>query len=336
MWEGDCERMLHYFLRRFLIAIITVIAISILSFAIIQLPRGDYVNTYVAQQTASGTQISAEESENLRKQYGLDQPMWRQYLTWISNVLRGDFGLSFEWQRPVSSVIGERLMLTIVLTSAAVVFTWIIALPIGIYSAVRQYSPLDYLFTFIGFIGLAIPSFLVALILMYLGFKYFNADIGGLFSSEYVNAPWSRGRVWDLMKHLPLPAMVLALSGTAEVIRVMRANLLDELRKPYVSAARAKGLTEWQVIMRHPVRVALNPFISTIGYLLPYVISGSVIVSLVLSLPTIGPLLLRSLLAQDMYLAGAIVLLLGVMTVIGTFISDLLLMWVDPRIRSEM
>jgi len=328
--------MLHYFLRRFLIAIITVIAISILSFAIIQLPRGDYVNTYVAQQTASGTQISAEESENLRKQYGLDQPMWRQYLTWISNVLRGDFGLSFEWQRPVSSVIGERLMLTIVLTSAAVVFTWIIALPIGIYSAVRQYSPLDYLFTFIGFIGLAIPSFLVALILMYLGFKYFNADIGGLFSSEYVNAPWSRGRVWDLMKHLPLPAMVLALSGTAEVIRVMRANLLDELRKPYVSAARAKGLTEWQVIMRHPVRVALNPFISTIGYLLPYVISGSVIVSLVLSLPTIGPLLLRSLLAQDMYLAGAIVLLLGVMTVIGTFISDLLLMWVDPRIRSEM
>lgn len=327
--------MLRYLINRTLMAIVTIAAISMLSFAIIQLPRGDYINSYVAQQTASGTEISRQEAENLREQYGLDKPAWVQYLRWLGKMMHGDFGMSLEWQRSVSSVIGERLLMTVILTLAAVIFTWVIALPIGIYSAVRQYSLLDYLFTLIGFLGLAIPSFLLALILMYIGFKYFNADIGGLFSAEYVNAPWSSARVWDLMKHLPLPAVILAMSGTAEVIRVMRANLLDELRKPYVTAARAKGLTEWQVITRHPVRVALNPFVSTIGYLLPYIVSGSVIVSLVLSLPTVGPLLLRSLLAQDMFLAGTIVLLLGVLTVIGTFISDVLLMWIDPRIRSE-
>ena len=248
-------------------------------------------------------------------------------------ILRGNFGMAMEWGRPVADVIGDRLTLTMVISIAAIIFTWGIALPIGIYSAVRPYSVLDYVFTFVGFIGLAIPGFLLALVVMYVGFKYFGANVGGLFSPDYAEAPWSTARVWDLTKHLPIPAVVLGVAGTAQLIRIMRSNLLDELRKPYVMTARARGLPEWKVVLRYPVRVALNPFISTIGYLLPYIVSGSIIVSLVLSLPTVGPLLLKSLIAQDMFLAGTIVLLLGVMTVIGTFISDLLLMWVDPRIR---
>jgi peptide/nickel transport system permease protein len=235
----------------------------------------------------------------------------------------------------VLEVIGDRLWLTMVVSVAAIVLTWGLALPIGVYSAVRQYSVGDYVATFIGFIGIAVPSFLLALVLMYLGFKYFNANIGGLFSDEFVEAPWSLARAWDMAKHLPLPALILGLAGTAQLIRIMRANLLDELRKPYVMTARARGVPEHRVILKYPVRVALNPFASTIGYLLPYVVSGSIIVSLVLSLPTVGPLLLRALVAQDMFLAGTIVLLLGVMTVVGTFLSDLLLMWIDPRIRME-
>ncbi len=295
----------------------------------------DRHRSYVAQQQASGALFSQQEAQNLRAQYGLDQPAYVRYFKWMGLVLRGNFGTSLEWQRPVSSLIGDRLLLTVALSLMAVLFTWMIALPIGIYSAVRQYSVLDYVFTLLGFVGLAIPNFLLALVLMYFGFTLFNANIGGLFSPQFVDAPWSGARVIDLLKHLPLPALILAIGGTAQVIRVMRANLLDELRKPYVTSARAKGLREWQVIVRHPVRVALNPFISTIGYLFPYVVSGSIVVSLVLSLPTVGPLLLRALLAQDMFLAGTIILLLGAMTVVGTLISDLLLLWVDPRIRSE-
>jgi peptide/nickel transport system permease protein len=233
----------------------------------------------------------------------------------------------------VADVIGDRMSLTVVISVAAIIFTWVVALPIGIYSAVFRYSFLDYVFTFIGFIGLAIPGFMLALIVMYVGFAYFGANVGGLFSPDYAEAPWSLARVWDLTLHLPIPAIVLGVSGTAQLIRIMRSNLLDELRKPYVMTARARGLPEYRVILRYPVRVALNPFVSTIGYLLPYVVSGSIIVSLVLSLPTVGPLLLKALIAQDMFLAGTIVLLLGVLTVIGTFVSDLLLMWVDPRIR---
>jgi peptide/nickel transport system permease protein len=222
-----------------------------------------------------------------------------------------------------------------VVSVAAILLTWLLALPIGIYSAVRQYSVGDYLATFVGFIGLAVPSFMLALVLMYVGFKYFDASIGGLFSDEFIEAPWSLAKLWDLMKHLPLPALILGLAGTAQLIRIMRANLLDELRKPYVMTARARGVPERRVILKYPVRVALNPFASTIGYLLPYVVSGSIIVSLVLSLPTVGPLLLKALVAQDMFLAGTIVLLLGVLTVVGTFLSDLLLLWIDPRIRME-
>ena len=325
--------MLSYIVRRFLLAILTVWAISVLSFMIIHLPPGDYVTSYIASMSASGSAVSEGEALALREQLGLNQSITIQYLKWMALILQGNFGMAMEWGRPVADVIGDRLTLTIVISLAAIVFTWALALPIGIFSAVYRYSVLDYIFTFIGFIGLAIPSFMLALIIMYVAFAYFGANVGGLFSADFAEAPWSLAKVWDLTKHLPIPAIVLGVSGTAQMIRIMRSNLLDELRKPYVMTARARGLSEYRVIMRYPVRVALNPFVSTIGYLLPYVVSGSIIVSLVLSLPTVGPLLLKALIAQDMFLAGTIVLLLGVMTVIGTFISDLLLMWVDPRIR---
>ncbi|MDP8921638.1 MAG: ABC transporter permease [Chloroflexota bacterium] len=327
--------MLTYLIRRLILAVFTVIAISILSFAIIQLPPGDYVDAYIAQLSATGSAVSAQEAENLRIQYGLDQPIYVQYLKWLNLAMRGNFGMAMEWGRPVTEVIGDRLVLTMVVSIVAVIFTWALALPIGIYSAVRQYSVGDYVFTFIGFIGLAVPSFLLALLILYFGFTLFDMNIGGLFSPEYLDAPWSLGKFVDMLGHLPVPAIILGLAGTAQAVRIMRANLLDELRKPYVVTARAKGLSETRAIMKYPVRVALNPFASTIGYTLPYVVSGSIIVSLVLSLPTVGPLLLKALIAQDMFLAGTIVLLLGVMTVIGTFISDLILMWIDPRIRLE-
>lgn len=328
--------MIAYTVRRLLLAVVTIWAISVLSFVIIQLPPGDFVDAYIAKLSASGSMVSAEEAASLRKLYGLDQPIYVQYGKWISRVAEGDFGESMEWMRPVTEVIGDRLWMTMVVSIAAIVLTWGIALPIGIYSAVRQYSVGDYFFTCLGFIGLAIPNFLLALILMYLGFKLFDASIGGLFTAEYELAPWSLAKLWDLMKHLPLPALILAVAGTAQLIRIMRANLLDELRKPYVVTARAKGLTETRVILKYPVRAALNPFASSLAYLFPYVVSGSIIVSLVLSLPTVGPLLLTSLLAQDMFLAGTIILMLGVMTVIGTFVSDLVLMWIDPRIRFQV
>jgi peptide/nickel transport system permease protein len=328
--------MIAYVVRRLILAIVTIWAISVVSYAIIQLPPGDFVDSYIANLSASGSMVSAQEAEAMREHYGLNRPIWVQYAKWMNRVIRGDFGVSLEWNRPVTEVIGDRLWLTIVISIAAIILTWGIALPIGIYSAVRQYSIADYIFTFVGFVGLAVPNFLLALIVMYLGFRYFDASIGGLFSPEYELAPWSWGKVWDLTVHLPLPALILALAGTAQLIRIMRANLLDELRRPYVTTARARGLQEWRVIMKYPVRASLNPFASTIGYLLPFVVSGSIVVSLVLSLPTVGPLLLRALVAQDMFLAGAIVLLLGVLTVIGTFLSDLVLMWIDPRIRAGL
>src|ERR1022692_4696942 len=315
-----------------MLAVLTVWAISVLSFMIIHLPPGDYVTSYIASMSASGSAVSEGEAQALREQLGLDKPITVQYAKWMGLILQGNFGMAMEWGRPVSDVIGDRLTLTMVISVAAIIFTWGIALPIGIYSAVYPYSFLDYVFTLIGFIGLAIPGFLLALVVMYVGFAWFGANVGGLFSPDFIEAPWSMEKVWDLTKHLPIPAIVLGVAGTAQLIRIMRSNLLDELRKPYVMTARARGLSEYRVVMRYPVRVALNPFVSTIGYLLPYVVSGSIIVSLVLSLPTVGPLLLKALIAPDMFLAGTIILLLGVMTVIGTFISDLLLMWVDPRI----
>jgi peptide/nickel transport system permease protein len=328
--------MLAYLLRRLLLALVTIWAITVVTFVIIQLPPGDFVDAYVAQSAAMGSAITMEEAAALRQAYGLDEPLLVQYVKWVSLIARGEFGVSFEFGRPVVEVIGDRLWLTILLSIGAIIVTWGIALPIGIYSAVRQYSWGDYFFTFVGFIGLAVPNFLLALIVMYLAFRWFGLNVGGLFSADFELAPWSAAKVWDLTKHLPLPVLILALSGTAQLVRIMRANLLDELRRPYVVTARAKGLPERRVILKYPVRAALNPFASTIGYLLPFVVSGSIIVSVVLSLPTVGPLLLRSLVSQDMLLASSIILLLGVLTVVGTFLSDLLLMWIDPKIRQGM
>jgi peptide/nickel transport system permease protein len=328
--------MIAFLLRRLALAVVTIWLISVLSFAIIQLPPGDFVDAYIAQLASSGSSVSAEEAEGMRRLYGLGQPFYVQYGKWISRVIVGDFGESMEWRRPVTQVIGDRIWLTLLLSLGALIVTWALALPIGIYSAVRQYSIGDYIFTLVGFIGIAVPNFLLALIIMYFAFKFLGANVGGLFSAEYALAPWSWAKAWDLAWHLPLPAVILALGGTAQLIRIMRANLLDELRRPYVVTARAKGLSETRVILKYPVRAALNPFASNIAYLFPYLVSGSIIISIVLGLPTVGPLLVKSLVSQDMFLAGTIVLLLGVLTVIGTFISDLVLMWVDPRLRHQM
>lgn len=314
-------------------ALVTAWAVSVLSFIIIKLPPGDYVTSYIAQLQASGMNLSVQEADNLRRLYGLDQPAYVQYAKWMGRILQGDFGVSMQYKRPVKEVIGDRITLTMVISLAAVLLTWLVALPIGIYSAVRQYSVGDHIFTFLGFLGLAIPNFMLALVLMFVGYQFFNMDVGGLFSPEFERAPWSPAKVWDFLKHLWIPAFILGTAGMAAQMRIMRANLLDELHKPYVVTARAKGLSRTRVILKYPVRAALNPFASTIGYLLPEVVSGSIIVALVLGLPTIGPVLLAALLAQDMFLAGVIVLLLGVLTVIGTFLSDLLLMWIEPRVR---
>ena len=325
--------MVRYLTRRLLLGLFTIFFVSLVSFAVIQLPPGDFVDTYISQLEQDGRVGSVDEAEGLRRLYGLDKPVYVQYINWITQVVQGNFGQSLEAKRPVADVIGDSLWLTIALSLASIAVTWIIALPIGVYSAVRQYSWGDYLFTFFSFLGLAIPNLLLALVLLYFGFVWFHANIGGLFSREYIDAAWSWGKFFDLLGHLPIPGIVLAVAGTAALVRVMRANLLDELHKPYVVTARAKGLTERQVLVKYPLRVAMNPFASGIGFLLPEIVSGSVIVSLVLSLPTVGPILLRSLLSQDMYLAGTIVLLLGTLTVVGILISDLVLMWLDPRVR---
>jgi peptide/nickel transport system permease protein len=326
--------MLRFLIKRVISLIITLFAVSLVAFAIIQLPPGDFLTSYMTNLAADGQATNQQTLDTLRERYGLDQPVTVQYQRWMSNILlRGEFGQSFEWNRPVEEVLWSRMGMTITLSIATLMLTWMIALPIGIYSAVRQYSTGDYVATLIGFIGVAVPDFLISLVLMYIAFKYFNQSVGGLFSPEYENAAWSFKRLIDLLSHLWLPMVIIGLSGTASLIRVMRANLLDELRKPYVIAARARGLSETRAILKYPVRVALNPFISTVGWVLPSLVSGSIIVAVVLSLPTAGPLLLRSLLSQDMYLAGAFILLLSVLTMLGTLISDLLLALVDPRIR---
>jgi peptide/nickel transport system permease protein len=325
--------MLRFVLNRLLAAIPFLLLTSITVFALIELPPGDYLTSYAAQLAESNETIDKEALENLRERYGLGQPFWVQYWKWISGVVVGDFGFSFEWQQPVSGLIGERMALTVLLALATLILTWGISLPIGIYSAVRKNTLGDYLFTLIGFIGLATPSFLLALVVMYLAVTWFGQSVGGLFSPEYENAPWSIGKVFDLLSHLWIPMLIIGMSGTASLIRIMRANLLDELNKPYVVTARAKGLGETTLLLRYPVRLALNPFVSTIGWVLPNLVSGSVIVAVVLNLPIAGPLLLQSLLSQDMFLAGAFLLLLCCLTVIGTLISDILLALIDPRIR---
>jgi peptide/nickel transport system permease protein len=325
--------MLRFISRRLGIGLFTMWAISILSFVIIQLPPGDFVSSYIASVGSSGGNSSAATVARLRADYGLDQPMYVRYLRWISHVLQGDFGSSLALHRSVLDVIGDQMVLTIVVSIAATVLTWLGAIPIGVYSAVRRYSAGDYAVSFLGLLGLAIPTFVLALVLMYIGFALFNLDLGGLYSQQYETAPWSLAKALDLLKHLVVPAIVLAASSTAQVIRVMRANLLDELRKPYVITARAKGLSERRLIAKYPVRVAMNPMASSIGFLFPQLVSGGIIVAVVLSLPTVGPTLLAALQSQDMFLAGAIILLVGALTVVGMLVSDLVLMWLDPRIR---
>ena len=327
--------MFTLILRRLLWMIPTLIVISLLSFTIIQLPPGDYLTSYIAALEATGDTVSEEQVAALRARYNLDEPYHIQYIRWLTGLVRGDLGMSFEWNKPVTGLIGERIMLTVVISIVTLSFTWAVAVPIGIVSAVRQYSIWDYLFTFLGFVGLATPGFLLALILMFVGYRAFGVSAGGLFSPEFEAAPWSGAKVVDLLAHLWIPVLVVGLSGTAGLIRVMRGNLLDELRKLYVVTARAKGVSPIKLILKYPVRVALNPLISTVGWLLPQIVSGSVIVAVVLGLPTTGPLLLRALMNQDMYLAGSMVMILSGLTVVGTLISDLMLLWLDPRIRYE-
>ena len=319
--------------KRIGIGLITIWALSLFSFILIQLPKGDYVTSEMIALQMEGENVTDEELENLRIYFGLDKPVHMQYLSWIGNMMRGNLGYSYAQRTQVNDILGQRLLLTVLYAAATIVIIWVVAIPIGILSAVRQYSFADYSFTTLGFIGVAVPDFLLALLFLWLGFVFFGVSMGGLFSPEFVDAPWNLARIWDLTKHLFIPIIVLGTSGTASLIRIVRANLLDELHKPYVVAARARGLREWRLIIKYPVRLALNPAVSLTAYIFPFLISGSVIVSVVLSLPTIGPTLLQSLLEQDLQLAGAIIFLAGVMTVVGTLISDILLGLLDPRIR---
>ena len=326
--------MLTYIIRRILYMIPTLFAISVVAFFIIQLPPGDFLTSLVAGMAEQGETIDSAQLAALKQRYGLDQPFYVQYWKWISGIVfRGDFGQSFEWNRPVNTLIWDRLGLTFILSLSTLVFVWAVAIPVGIYSAVRKYSLGDYVATFLGFIGLATPNFLIALVLLYVSFKYFGQSVGGLFSPEYIDAPWSWGKLTDLLAHLWIPMVVLGTAGTAGLIRTMRANLLDELGRPYVVTARAKGLAENRLLVKYPVRLALNPFVSGLNDVLVQLVSGAAIVSIVLSLPTTGPLLLRALMSQDMYLAGSFILMLSVLTVVGTLLSDILLAWLDPRIR---
>lgn len=329
--------MKKFLIRRAIYMIITVWVITIIAFIVIQLPPGDYVTSLVSEMMAQGTDsIDPAVVEQLREQYGLNDPMYVQYFKWMRNIiLDGDFGYSLAFQRDAREIILERLPLTFLVTLSTVLFVWLIALPIGVYSAVRKYSIGDYIATFLGFIGLATPNFLFALILMYLSYKYGGQALIGLFSAEYVDAPWSFAKFVDLLKHLIIPIIIIGTSFTAGLIRTMRANLLDELNRPYVDAARAKGLSETRLLWKYPVRYALNPFVSTIGWALPGLVAGEVIVSIVLNLPTSGPILFNALLEQDMYVASGFILVLSALTVVGTFISDVLLAVLDPRIRLE-
>ena len=328
--------MLLYIVRRILFMIPTLAAISILSFAIIQLPPGDFLTSYAAQLSQEGDLVDEAELEALAQRYGLGQPVYVQYWKWVKGIAtKGDWGQSMEWQKPVAELIWERLALTVVLSMSALLVSWFIAIPIGVYSATNQYSILDYSMTAFSFIGLGVPGFLLALIVLYLAHSQLDMNVGGLFSEEYMLAPWSWAKIMDMLAHIWVPMLIVAISSTAGNIRITRANLLDELNKPYVETARAKGVKETKLIWKYPVRVAMNPFFSTVGWSLASLISGTTLVAMVLSLQTTGPMLLRSLTAQDMYLAGTFLFMLSTLTIIGTLISDVLLAIVDPRIRLE-
>ena len=325
--------MLRYIAHRFLIMVPTLLAISFIVFVIIQLPPGDYLETYIAELQSRGEGVDVEKIQFLRESYGLDQPFLVQYGYWVLGMVQGDFGYSFEFNLPVAQVVGDRLWLTALVSVATILFTWIVAFPIGVYSATHQYSWGDHGLTFLGFLGLATPNFLLALVLLYFANVWFGTSIGGLMDERYVGQPWTWGKVGSILAHLWIPVIVIGTSGTAGMIRRLRANLLDELQKQYVVTGRAKGLPPFRLLVKYPLRMSLNPFIADIGSLLPEIISGAAIVSVVLSLPTTGPMLLDALRSQDMYLAGSFLMFMAVLTVIGVLISDLLLAMLDPRIR---
>ena len=326
--------MSGYLAQRLLVMVPTLIGISIVTFVVIQLPPGDFLSTMIAECEAQGGASGCEEQIAIyRAEFGLDRPLWQQYILWVAGLLQGDMGLSFEYNKPVVEVIGESLYLTMIVSGATILFTWAVAFPIGVYSATHQYSWGDHGLTLIGFLGLATPNFLLALVLLFLANVWFGTSIGGLMDPQYIDRPWSWGKFVSVLEHLWIPVVVIGTSGTAGLIRRLRANLLDELRKQYVVTARAKGLPPTRALVKYPLRMALNPFVADIGNLLPQVISGAVIVSVVLSLPTTGPILLRALQTQDMYLAGSFLMCLALLTVAGVLVSDLLLALLDPRIR---
>jgi peptide/nickel transport system permease protein len=327
--------MLGYLVNRILIMIPTLIAISILVFIIINLPPGDYFSTYIAELQSQGEKANLAKIAFLKAQYGFDQPLWVQYLYWVGGLLHGDMGFSFLYDLPVNKVVGDRLLLTFVVSFTTILFTYIVAFPIGVYSATHQYSLADYSLTFVGFLGLATPSFLLALVLIYLAHVYLGISVGGLMDPKYLDKPWTWPKALSVFAHLWIPVIVIGTAGTASMIRRLRANLLDELQKQYVVTARAKGLHPLKVLVKYPLRLALNPFISDIGSLLPHVISGAAVVSIVMSLPTTGPMLLDALRSQDMFLAGSFLMFMAFLTVIGVFLSDLALAVLDPRIRLQ-
>jgi peptide/nickel transport system permease protein len=327
--------MLRYILQRLLLIPVLIFFFSVMVFALVQAPPGDYLTSYIATLSASGSSLDQAQIEALKQQFGLDQPVYIQYIRWVDSLLHGKLGLSLEYQRPNDELIAERLGLTLVLALSAFVFTWIVAIPLGIYSATHRNTLLDYLTTVLNYVGVATPNFMLALILMWWAYSQFNVSITGLYSREFEQAPWSFAKFIDLLKHIWLPMIVIGIAGTARLTRIMRANLLDELNKPYMISGRARGLSEWQLVMKYPVRMAINPLASTIGWYLPELFSGSLIVATVMNLQNIGPLLLRSLINQDMYLAGGILLIYCFLAIIGTLVSDILLAWLDPRIRME-
>ncbi len=327
--------MVRFILQRLLILPVLLLLFSLVVFWLVQAPPGDFLTSYLATLASSGSSVDQAQVEALKIQFGLDQPFHVQYIRWMDGLLHGDLGLSLEYQRPNIELIAERLTPTLLLALFSFIFTWIVAIPAGIYSATHQHSILDYLFTVLNYFGVATPNFLLALVLMWWAFSAFGIGITGLFSPEYTEAPWSVGRFIDLCQHIWLPVIILGIAGTARLTRIMRANLLDELNKPYVVAARAKGLSEWRLVLKYPVRLALNPLVSTIGWYLPQLFSGSLVLATVMNLLNIGPLLLRALTQQDMYLAGSILLIYCLLTIIGTLLSDVLLAWLDPRIRME-
>ncbi len=327
--------MIRFIIKRLVLLPVLLLLFTVIVFALLQAPPGDFLTSYVAMLASSGSSMDAAQVEALKQQFGLDKPIHVQYLRWLGSIIRGNFGLSLEYQRPNSELIGERLLVTLLLALFAFAITWIVAIPAGIYSAMHKNTILDYFFALFNYIGVATPNFMLALILMWIAFSNFGLMITGLFSPEYIQAPWSLGRFIDLLKHIWLPAIVLGIAGTARLTRIMRANLLDELNKPYVVTARAKGMSEWKLVIKYPVRLAFNPIIGTVGWYLPQLFSGSLIVATVMNLPNIGPLLLRALIQQDMYLAGSILLIYCFLTIVGTLISDILLALFDPRIRME-